>query len=915
MNTTNKTFPRVFDKPVAWLLGAQLIGGLKGMLLYAAFGSKLDPRDWMTPKEFPSNGEAFPSHDESKTEFWFDYIADAGDGTKAMYSIAYLVMSSVWTKLDTSTTVLPATELERKVSTINDGKEPFSFLLPRGEFLFIGGDTSYHSADYMTLFNRIQNPFNYAYEDLRARNLISDSDERRPIFGIPGNHDYYDQIDGFRRQFRKPVRPEGPLPPHKAGGAKAQLTIAGFKRVQEASYFAIRLPFKWWLWGLDTESPSDRSEQNLDRRQEKFFRDITTRLDGKFPPDKLIIATSAPTTYFGRLAQERDHKAARPHHALKISQPYLADKPAGQTDLSEAGNTKLETGQCRLDLSGDVHHYARYWGPESPLPAPRKDNTAPQPAAKSYASIVSGLGGAFHHPSTTYDNEICEQVLYPSEEKSREAFANKLFKFWHVLTGGRVWVFGIVIAFTIYFGASVAQSGRQFLGSIGILNRLQLSSYEPIRPTVVRPTDSQTCAPVKPFQLWTTMGLVNDEWRPPADCTAENPTYIFAQPGSWPLDLVLGQVSIFVSLIAIVVTLGLSVFTKKIFDDENPFKKVVDPAKKLWPIIGGIVLLVIIGFFSIKPYREHIAPFSISVLILFSMIAAIAAIGLSLRYGDYRFKKSFVPDGGGDRRLEVACWIIALAVFGSGLWFFGKYNPPALLVSDILFLAVVILGVVGIGWALPFKVAGDLLYTKSKPIQFAGKLLIGIWHLILQLLVPYILIRNGNYITWAVAAVLLVLPIPLAQFLLKKDIRIGVAVLWFVYGVVMLTLPWSVAWILNQLNQPLTPVFSNATGWMGLWAAFLAGLAGAIISCLWTGWYFAVCFAYNGHNNEIGGAGRIEEFKQFIRFRLTREGLTGYVIGVDDVSKVGEVDSAGHTFDGSDLKVKLIDVFHLAPKP
>jgi|GEM_PF-899913 len=906
MSTPPNKSPRVWEKPVAWLLGAQLIGGLKGILLYAAYGSKLDPRDWMTAKELDFR-------DESKKEYWFDYLADAGDGTKAMYSIAYLALSSLWTRLDTATTQLPATEPGRKVSTINDGQEPFSFLLPRGEFLLFGGDTSYHAADYMTLFNRIQHPFNYAYEDLRERKLISDSDERRPILGIPGNHDYYDQLDGFRRQFRKPIRKEGPFPPKKGGGANAQLTVAGFRRLQEASYFAIRLPFEWRLWAIDTESITERSEQNLDLRQQEFFRKTATGADGEFmPPEKLILATSAPTTYFGRLATN-ERKVSRPQQVLGISRPFLPDNPAGQTDLTETGDTKLKAGQCRLDLSGDVHHYARYWGPQSPAPTPpRKDNTAPQPAAQSYASIVSGLGGAFHHPSSTYDNEICEQVLYPSEDKSREAVANRLFKFWHVMSGGRVWVFGIVIAFAIYFGASVAQSGRQYLGSIGLLNKLQLSRYEPIEPTVVRPTDSQTCAPVTPFGLWTTLGLVNGEWRPPAGCSAENPTYIFAQPSGWPLDLVLGQVSIIISLIAIVVTLGLSVFTKKIFDDENAFKKTIDPAKKLWPIIGVTVLFVIIGFCSIDPYREHIAPFGMSILILFFIFTAIAAIGLSMRYGDYRFKKSFVPDGGGDPNLEVVCWIIAVAIFGAGLWFFGKFNPPALLISDILFLVVVIAAVVGIGWALPFQVAGDLLYTKPKWIQVIGKLLIGIWHLILQLLVPYILVRHGNLITWLAAAALLVIPIPLAQWLSKKNHRIGLSSLWFVYGAVMLTLPWSVALI---LKQPLAPVFANATGWWGLGAATLAAAFGAFISCLWTGWYFGVCFAFNGHNNEIGGAARIEEFKQFIRFRLNSDGLTGYVIGVDDVSRVGEVDAAGHTIDGSDLDFKLIDVFHLVPKP
>ena len=51
--------PRVFEKPVAWLFGPQLIGGLKGILLYTAYGDKLDPRDWMT-------GEVFSFDDAEK---------------------------------------------------------------------------------------------------------------------------------------------------------------------------------------------------------------------------------------------------------------------------------------------------------------------------------------------------------------------------------------------------------------------------------------------------------------------------------------------------------------------------------------------------------------------------------------------------------------------------------------------------------------------------------------------------------------------------------------------------------------------------------------------------------------------------------------------------------------------------------
>ena len=125
----------------------------------------------------------------------------------------------------------------------------------------------------------------------------------------------------------------------------------------------------------------------------------------------------------------------------------------------------------------------------------------------------------------------------------------------------------------------------------------------------------------------------------------------------------------------------------------------------------------------------------------------------------------------------------------------------------------------------------------------------------------------------------------------------------------MLLVPWIVFSVFGQQG-----VFFYWTGFYALVPAFIAGLAGAVICCLWTGWYFAVCFAFNGHNNEVGGAARIENFKEFIRFRLTHDGLTGYVIAVDDVSKINTMDASGRTRDGSDLQPRLIDVFHLRCK-
>jgi hypothetical protein len=897
-STQQNSRPRTFAKPVAWLLGQQLLGGIKGMLLYTAYGAKLDPRDWMTPtvQDF-----ATPAA-EAKSEFWFDYMSDVGDGTRAMYGTAYFALSNLWTNLPDKGTALAVETPNPDVSTTRNGH---NFALPRGEFLFIGGDTAYHAADYLSLATRIQKPFNYAYEDLRSQNLISDDDPRRPLFGIPGNHDYYDQIDGFRRQFRKPVRREGPLPPKQSGGAFAQLTVAGFQRVQEASYVALKLPFGWWLWGLDTESASDRRDQHLDRRQEVFFRSLS-----KEEPRKLILATSAPSTVFGEIDAEDEQKASKPLKTLKLSRPFLPD----QGDLTTTGDAKLEAGQCRLDLSGDVHHYARYWGPQAAT-SPRKENSAPRPSAMSYASVVSGAGGAFHHPTTTYNNEICEQVLYPPEARSRAAIAERIFKFWNVVAGGYVWLFGVIIAFTIFFAVTVPQSSRQFISNLGILNRLELTKWERIQPTLFQPRLAP-CTPIKPFALWTRLSIVNDAWQP-KNCTQMNPVYFFPEVSTWTLDLEIGQTFILLSLLATLVTLVLSLFTKWIFDDTaSPFER-KSPNAKLVLIVAIVSVLTMLGLLTVQPYRDHITPFVSSLIVLYSIIVGITAVILNIRYSEYLFRKSFVPQDDQSLKTEVTrfvdyylpwvLWGMAIAVIGAGLWFFGKNNLPAYVVSDIVFILVLVGTVAGI-LLLPFLASGSLLATKPAAVRILGKLLIGVWHLLLQLFVPFVLVMLGSWLDWLLAAILLVLPIGLAKYLLTKNSRVGLAALWIVYGALLLTLPY-----LTRIFVPMQPVFPSWTGWISVIPALFAGAFGAVFCCLWTGWYFGICFAFNGHNNEVGGAARIEEFKEFIRFRLTPEGLTGYVIALDDVSVVG-TEQNGRMRDGRDLKPRLIDVFHLVPK-
>src|SRR5262249_15910533 len=121
--------------------------------------------------------------------------------------------------------------------------------LPLGAFLFVGGDTAYHVSDETTLRQRFVTPVNAS---CRAR---SEAHTPRPIFAIPGNHDYYDHLAGFNRLFRKPY----------PDGSTSVLGLTGFHSTQEASYIKILLPHGWQLWGVDLQA------HGVDYRQRMYF--------------------------------------------------------------------------------------------------------------------------------------------------------------------------------------------------------------------------------------------------------------------------------------------------------------------------------------------------------------------------------------------------------------------------------------------------------------------------------------------------------------------------------------------------------------------------------------------------------------------------------------------------------------------
>src|SRR3954466_11316032 len=184
-------FVRGKEKPrgVAWF-GARSFWGHVCHLIAAGIASEgVDSRHWMTPDD-PENlrarivevlGGGDPTAatlvDGLGRELYIDFIADTGDDVGVSRAVARLLFAPY---------------------ELPDPDRPGAFLAaPRGELLVCGGDTAYPVATAQEITNRVIVPFNQVLEALPP------DPTPRVLLGIPGNHDWYDGLDGFGRMFRR----------------------------------------------------------------------------------------------------------------------------------------------------------------------------------------------------------------------------------------------------------------------------------------------------------------------------------------------------------------------------------------------------------------------------------------------------------------------------------------------------------------------------------------------------------------------------------------------------------------------------------------------------------------------------------------------------------------------------------------
>ena len=256
---------------------------------------------------------------------WVDYLADTGDGFDSTYAMASLVA-------------------QPSVTVARDGSKD-DLVLPAGRVFILGGDQVYPYPSRDEYGDRFLKPYNMAFSDLTLP---------RTTFVLPGNHDWYDGLNSFDFLFCQ-----------ARYGKHFGNNLGSLQFQQHRSYFAVRLPHNWWILGADIQF-----SDYLDSGQTRYFQAVAGVMRKRAahePEHKVILCAAVP----GWQYEDRDA------HAANSNMRIIAD-------IVEGAEAKV----CVV-LSGDAHHYSRYFSKKLGLNL-----------------ITAGGGGAFLHPTHQLYNDI-----------------------------------------------------------------------------------------------------------------------------------------------------------------------------------------------------------------------------------------------------------------------------------------------------------------------------------------------------------------------------------------------------------------------------------------------------------------------------------------------------------------------------
>ncbi len=354
-------------KMVGWYQVKQLATtGLKSVIS-ALFGNYADRRELQAALSGP---EVYDFSD--KSDIWFDFVADIGDGFNATYSVATLLARSQLT-LDEHAT-------------------------QRGNILIMGGDEVYPTPEIHEYDDRLRGPYQAAFPK-------RENDPDQPaLFAIPGNHDWYDGLTNFLKVFCQGRH------------------IGNWQTKQKRSYFAIKLPHRYWIWGIDIQLNSD-----IDQPQKNYFSDIAR--DNMQPGDKVILCTAEPSWIF------KDR--------------YRIDDSYERLKFFENNFICRYQFELVATLSGDYHHYSRY--------------AEMMGGEERMQRITAGGGGAFLHPTHNLNTHLRKvphehlelKAVFPDQEVSRKlVFRNLLFPYYNPRFSFFLGLFYLLLAWVLETDAS-----------------------------------------------------------------------------------------------------------------------------------------------------------------------------------------------------------------------------------------------------------------------------------------------------------------------------------------------------------------------------------------------------------------------------------------------------------------------------
>lgn len=311
---------------VRWLSPGLLAKSGVEVLVSGTFGKFADKREIQRE---PQVGGL--DYSDTAGDLWVDYLSDTGDGWEATYTMAWLLAQE---------------------SLDFDGQA-----LPRGGILLLGGDQVYPSAEAIAYEDRFIGPFAAARPE-------SEAVDKPDLYAIPGNHDWYDGLASFLRVF---CTREG--------------HVGEWCTRQRRSYFALKLPNDWWIWGIDIQLDTYIDDVQLD-----YFRSQDVNAG-----DKIVLMTAKPAWV-----------KAVPGRVEPASWRYLS--------YFEERVVRRCGAYLALTITGDIHHYARY----EPLDAPDEPTRVTAGGGGAYLSATHTLRPELHVRSL--DRDESESVTYTRAE-------------------------------------------------------------------------------------------------------------------------------------------------------------------------------------------------------------------------------------------------------------------------------------------------------------------------------------------------------------------------------------------------------------------------------------------------------------------------------------------------------------------